>query len=114
MASTKKLLHLAANVARLKLDGRCFCLGAVAIRSDDVMVLAYNGAPKEPCPQHHCEVRLARKLDKGATVYLARTTSDGKWANSKPCPYCETTMRKAKVKRIYYTTAPNEWDCLEF
>lgn len=114
MASIKKLLQLAANIARIKIDDRCFCLGAVAIRNDDVMVYAYNGAPKEPCPQHHCEARLVRKLDKGATVYLARTTSNGNWANSKPCKYCEMTMRKAKVKRVYYTTGPDEWNCLIF
>lgn len=108
------MLKLAAKIARLKMDGRCFCLGAIAVRADDVLVYAYNGAPKEPCHLHHCEARLARKLDKGAMVYLARTTSDGRWANSKPCAYCERLLRKCMVKRVYYTTGPDQWECLLF
>ena len=114
MSSPKKFLRLAAQVARLKVDSRCFYLGAVAIRGDDVMVSAYNGAPKFPCPRHHCEARIARKLDRGATVYLARVSADGHWANSKPCIHCESMLEQAYVKRIYYTTAPNEWECLIF
>lgn len=112
--NTKDLLMLAAKLARSKVDGRCFCLGAVAIRNDDVMVYAYNGAPKNPCPQHHCEARLIRKLDRGATVYLARTLVSGEWANSKPCQLCEKALRRARVKKIYYTTGKNEWDCIVF
>lgn len=112
--SPKKLLQLAAKVSRLKDDTRNYCLGAVAIRDDDVMVYAYNGHAGVPTPQVHCEARLCRKLDKGAIVYLARTTTNGKWANSKPCGDCMRALKRAAVKKIYYTTGPNEWDSLDF
>ena len=114
MSSPKKWLAIAAKLARSKNDGRCFYFGAVAIRSDDILVFAYNGAPKYPCHQHHCEARLARKLDRGAEVYLVRTTSDGAWANSKPCAYCHNILRKSRVTKVYYTTGPNEWNVLTF
>lgn len=112
--SPRKLLMLAAKLSRTKIDERHFCLGAVAIRNDDVMVCAYNGHPGVPTPKTHCEARLVRKLDKGATVYLARTAANGDWANSKPCPDCQRAMRRAKVKKVFYTTAPNAWESMEF
>lgn len=110
--SPRKLLHIAAEVSRLKDDGRCFYLGAVALRKDGVLVSAFNGMQPEPNPRHHSESRLCRKLDKGATVYVSRTTADGEWANSKPCPDCERAMRSARVVKVYYTTSPNKYACL--
>lgn len=110
--NVKKMLNLAANIARLQKADKNFFLGAVAIRNDGVMVSAYNGAPKFPTPQHHCEFRICRKLDKGAVVYLARTTADGTWALSKPCHKCEMILRKTQVHRVYYTIGPNEFACM--
>lgn len=114
MKNPRKFLKLAAKIARIKLDGRHFYHGAVAIRSDDVMVAACNGAPKQPCRQHHCESRIARKLDRGSVVYLTRTLANGEWANSKPCADCERALRRAYVKRIYYTVSADEWACMVF
>jgi tRNA(Arg) A34 adenosine deaminase TadA len=113
MKNPRKLLNLAAKFARLYKDNRTFALGAVALRSDDVMVSAYNGNPCLPEPRAHCEVRLIRKLDYGAVVYLARVTKNGQWANSKPCANCERALRRAKVKKVFYTSGPNEWGCFE-
>ena len=107
--NTRKLLKIAAKISRIKVDNRNFCLGAVAIRNDDVIVYAYNGNAKTPERKAHCEARLARKLDKGSIVYLARTNASNEWANSKPCLSCENILRRRKVKRIYYTIGPNEW-----
>lgn len=113
MANHRKMLELAAEVSKLKDDNRTYRLGAVAIRGDDVLVSAYNGYPGVPTPPAHCEARLVRKLDKGAVVYLTRLSREGQWANSKPCPDCLRAMRRARVKRVYYTSGPNEWDSLE-
>jgi len=114
MKNPKKLLNLAAKMARLTKDNRSFCLGAVAIRNDDVMVYAYNGHARVPEPAAHCEARLARKLDKGATVYLVRLTKDGEWAMSKPCVDCMRALRRKDVNKIYYSIGPKEWASLTF
>lgn len=106
------MLALAEKASRLNKGDRNFIFGAVAIRNDDVIVYAYNGSPGEPTPEHHCEARLVRKLDQGATVYLVRLTKDGQWANSKPCPDCMRALRRAKVKKVIYTQAPNQWESL--
>ena len=107
-------LKVAASHARRKDDGRHFKLGALGIRKDGVKVYAYNGyALGGRDPKAHCEVKLIRKLDQGATIFLARTTADGQWANASPCTSCRRALISAKVKRVVYTIGPNEfgiWD----
>ena len=110
MSSPKKFLAIAAKIAGIKKDSRCYRLGAVAIRSDDVMVCSYNSAPKQPTPTHHAEAKIARKLDRGAIVYLARVLATGEWANSTPCLNCQRILKNAYVKRVYFTTGPDSWD----
>lgn len=113
MRSHRKMLAMAAQFAKLGKDSRSFCLGAMAIRDDETIVYAYNGNPHYPTPAAHCEARLVRKLDKGATVYLVRLTKNGEWANSKPCPDCMRALKRKYVKKIYYTIAPKQYDSLE-
>ncbi len=113
-SKVRKFLNVAAKMARIKEDNRHFFIGAVAVRGDDVTVYSYNGNPKFPTPEHHCEARLCRKLDKGAIVYVARTTADGSWAMSKPCCNCERTLKRSMVKKVFYTIAPNQYGCIEF
>ena len=112
MSYIRRMLNLAAKISRLKKDDRQYFLGAVGERSDGTCVFSYNGAPPEPCAEHHCEFRLSRKLDVLATVYLARTGADGRWLNSRPCPPCQTRMKSVRVKKIYYTVGPQEYACL--
>jgi hypothetical protein len=113
MAYHDRMLDLAARMSRSKKDDRRFFLGAIGVRKDGTLVCAYNGAPKEPTPEHHCERRLCRKLDKGAVVYLARTLANGTWADSAPCPDCRVAMRSKGVTRVYYTSGPDTWSCLK-
>lgn len=113
MSYIKRMLKLAARVSRLKRDERRYYLGAVAERSDGIIVCAQNGSPPEPCAEHHCEFRLTRKLNKWSTVYLARTIANGVWANSRPCRTCQIAMKSIKVKEVYYTVGPDQYGCLK-
>ncbi len=114
MPSPKKFLVLAAKIAGYKKDSRCYRLGVVALRGDGVMVCSYNSAPKQPTPTHHAEAKIARKLDHGAIVYLARVLATGEWANSTPCLNCRRILKNAYVKRVYFTTGANTYSCLNF
>lgn len=112
MKNIIKMLNEAVVIANLKDDDRHFRVGSVAIRGDGAIVKSCNGAPKYPTPAHHSEGRLCRKLDRGAIVFVARTTKDGAWAMSKPCFFCEKALRGSYVKRVYYTISFNEYGCL--
>jgi deoxycytidylate deaminase len=105
-------LNMAVDVSIRRNDFRNFRVGSVGIRGDGAVTTSYNGAPKFPTPNHHSEGRLCRKLDHGATVFVARITRNGLWAMSKPCYDCERAMRRVRVKRVYYTIAPEEYGCL--
>jgi hypothetical protein len=113
MASDKKMLADAALVAiRNKSDIRTYLLGAVGLRADGVVVSSPNIPSRDFTNErsNHAEVRLARKLTLGSTVWVARVArKDGSWAMAKPCRGCERRLRATGVERIVYTIGPNEW-----
>lgn len=112
--NVRKYLDLAAQVSRLKDDQRTYFHGAVGLRRDGVLVAACNGAPKFPCPEHHCEFRITRKLGKGGVIFLVRTLADGTWADSTPCTHCENRMFQKRVSRCYFSVGAGSYSSLVF
>lgn len=56
----------------------------------------------------HAEIAAmssVRKMDlEGATIYIARSAlSDGAPLMSKPCENCQKFLKKAGIKKVYYT-----------
>ncbi len=103
---------IALQAAASKDDNRNFRIGAVAIRSDGVVVKSSNGPTPEPCRHSHAEAKLCRKIDYGAIVYVIRLRRDGTIGMSKPCPDCEKILRTRKVKKVYYTTNNGGVECM--
>ncbi len=113
-----RYLRLAAEVACLKDDARDHRLGAVGIRSDGVVVAAfngtgYNGKSSKPFPPMHAEARLARKLDFYSTVYVARQMRKQGLGLARPCAACQRALRRKRVERVYYTISDDEYGVLE-
>lgn len=98
-----RYLELAAQVSRIKDDGRTFKHGAVGLRKDGVIVCAPNGPCPEPTPEMHAERRVLRKLGKGGIVFVVRTLADGSWGNSVPCEPCLRALIQQDVQSIYFT-----------
>lgn len=108
-------LNLAGKIAISKDNGRAFLLGALGIRKDGVMVFAANSTSQEPDRRGHAEYRMAAKLDRGSTVYVARIRLlNGEFAMAKPCFSCEKVLKSKRVKRVYYTISNNEYGVLDF
>lgn len=112
MSYIRRILAEAALVSRLRKDDRRFYIGAIGLRSDGTKVKACNGNPKEPTRQHHCEFRLSRKLDRGGTVYVARTLADGRLGMARPCEDCEKALRYRGVTKVFYTISDSEYGVL--
>ena len=98
-------------------------IGALGVRNDGAVVSSYNGAilmndsksGPSKFPRAHAEARLAKKLDKGSIVYVARTRRDnGKIAMAKPCATCRARLKNKGVKMVYYTINENEWGVIKF
>lgn len=103
-------------------DVREALIGAIGERTDGAIVFSRNSAVLDttgntgepfcfaPC---HAEWRLAKKLDTGSTVYVARVKKDGTLAMARPCGDCERVLRSRKVVRVYFTVSPvsyGVWD----
>lgn len=114
-----KYLRIASHIALKGNVHRKSYIGSVGIRRDGTMVMAWNGSSAgttiDRCPPAHAEARLARKLDWGSTVYVARTRKDdGRLAMAKPCRTCELALRRKGVKRVEYSISEHEYGVLEF
>ena len=110
-----RYLHQAAEISLKGAKNRRAYLGAVGIRSDGTIVTSYNGCAENRKPPAHAEARLAKKLDVGAVVYVARTRRDnGEIAMAKPCAHCENALRHRGVRKVVYTIAENEYGTIEF
>jgi tRNA(Arg) A34 adenosine deaminase TadA len=113
MKSIKQMLQLAADYAP-KHDERSFWIGAVGIRGDGAIVFSRNGCSKMIAPELHAEFRLTRKLDVGATIFVARIYKKSRlWANARPCRNCRRMLKSRKVKKIYYTISNNEYGVID-
>lgn len=117
MSIDKRMLAMAAEVARDKparYDNRSFCLGAVGLRNDGVLVTAKNIAAANIVPTHHAEARVVRKLTPDSIVWVARVLrSTGEWTLSRPCKGCQSRMRAAGVRKVVYTIAKDEWGTIQ-
>jgi tRNA(Arg) A34 adenosine deaminase TadA len=110
-----KLLTIAAQISLKGVHRRKAHIGCVGIRRDGTVVQSWNGCAHDVAPSVHAEARLARKLDVGSVVYVARTRRDnGKIAISKPCRGCYLAMKHRGVAKCYYTISENEWGCIDF
>ena len=117
MSIDRRMLAMAAEVARDKLgrsDNRSFCLGAVGLRNDGVIVTAKNVAAADIVPTHHAEARVVRKLTPDSIVWVTRVLrSTDKWAEARPCQSCQGRMRSAGVKKVVYTIGHDEWGTIQ-
>lgn len=103
-------LSIAAQTATSKDDERSFLLGCVGIRKDGVMVRSLNGPSQHPDRKAHAEFRCAKKVDKGAVLYVARIRiCDGQLGMARPCKNCLKMMISRKVRLVYYSIGPNEF-----
>jgi Cytidine and deoxycytidylate deaminase zinc-binding region len=111
IVSVEYYFQLAAATACQRKDRRSFLLGSVGVRSDGVIVRSYNSPSEIPNRTAHSEWRLAKKLDYGATVYVARIKLiDGSFGMARPCASCMKMLRTKQVRRVYYTINENEYD----
>lgn len=107
-----ELLREAAEFAVKKPDRRTFRLGALGRRADGALVRSKNEAVVFPTPSAHAEARLCQKLDVGAAVWVCRVLRSGEWGLAKPCIHCLQALKKRGVRRICFSTGPDEYDVM--
>lgn len=104
----------AASVALSRDDVRTFLLGAIGIRGDGAIVKARNESTTVPQKTAHAEARLAKRLNVGSIVYVARVSRlNGNYCMSRPCNNCMRLLQNRGVKTIYYTISQSEYGVIE-
>jgi hypothetical protein len=112
--SVKKHFDLAAKVAVKPDDCRTYRLGCIGYRSDGAMVQSPNGPTPVPMREMHAELRVSRKLDYGATVYVVRVLRDGSFGKAMPCAPCLKALKSKKVKKVYFTISSEDYGVIKF
>lgn len=108
-------LDLAARLALARIDSdKNYLFGCVAMRNDGAIVTSTNILTKFPNGTAHAEYRCMRKAGYNATLWVARITRDGRWANARPCPLCHALLKNRHVNKVYYTIAENEFGVIKF
>lgn len=110
-----RMLQRAAGLSLYGQENRKFSLGAIGVRADGVKVFATNGGiAGARTPSAHAESRIARKVDVGSVVYVARTLKDGTVAMARPCKACQLAMKHRGVSKCYYTISETEYGVICF
>lgn len=114
MSKITDFLNQAAHYSRRYDDNRTFFVGAIGIRKDGAKVMSRNSTAEMISPNLHAEAKLAKKLDVGAVVYVARFRKDWTWGNARPCRSCRAILRAKGVKKVYYTVGNGEYGMIDF
>lgn len=111
-----KLMDIAFGVAlgRRELQKQTYYLAAAGTRADGTTVVSFNGNPKHVMWESHAETRLIKKLTPGSIVAVIRVHASGEYAMAKPCESCELLLRRAGVKKVFYSIGPGQYGILNF
>lgn len=109
MTKLNRLADVARAAARLSPDWPQ--LGAVLVRGSRVISVGYNQRHKTHpkaatwTQSIHAEHSALLGVDaQGADLLVYRALRNGATALAKPCPDCWRLLRRAGVRRVYYTT----------
>lgn len=93
---------------------RAYCIGAVAIRNDGVIVGSSNGYAKDVEKDIHAEARVLRKSGKGCILFIVRVArKDRSYKLVKPCSSCMAKIRAYKIKKVYYSISNEEYGVIQ-
>lgn len=132
MAKTNHMFSLLERVADLS-DHTRYKMAASIVMKNRVISFGYNRMKTDPlqarfgknaeCIYLHAEIasikNALRHLDvddlRKTEMYVLRIrngTDGPEWAMSKPCDGCMGAIEEFGIKRVYYTTKPNEYEQL--
>lgn len=92
-------------------------LAAALIRGKSILKVAPNSFNTSPSFYRvyndgdvgycqHAEMAALSKAKPGDTILVLRWKKDGSLSCAKPCCFCESMIRKANIKYVYYSN----WD----
>jgi tRNA(Arg) A34 adenosine deaminase TadA len=111
MQPKTRFFELAKKLSK-KSDHHSHKIGVVVTKGNKVISLGFNKLSthtKSPHPYKslHAEISALLGVEdvSNCVAYVYRETKDGKPACSKPCPSCESALRIANLKGVFYTNS---------
>jgi len=109
MSRHQRLANQALRVALTNIEDLRYKFGAVLVRKGKVLAKASNTSKTHtivvnyPRQSLHAESNALSKIDDptGCTLYIVRARS-GKFAPSRPCPFCRKLIAKFKIDKVYF------------
>lgn len=89
-----------------------FQVSAIIVKGNRVLGYGINSRKTNPnssswCKSVHAEhqamINAGLNDLEGSTMYVARTLRDGNPAIAKPCSSCQKLLKRAGVKKVYFT-----------
>ena len=80
-------------------------IGAIIVKDDKVISMAYNKREKNQIATHHAEILAIEKACKKIKSW--RLDSCDLYVNLEPCPMCAGAIINARIKNVFYTTTDN-------
>ena len=87
--------NMGSRMAALSMDKRML---SVRGRANNTRILGNNSMMSI----HAENYLLARVREPIHTMIIARTTKDGRFGNSRPCPKCSRLIRMARIKFVVF------------
>lgn len=108
---------------KLALQNGCkYHLAAVLVRRKSIMHIGYNTKKTHPTSlgrerylgRHaqyhtHAEQSALRFAKPGDILYVLRFTDGGNISMAAPCQHCQELIRRANLKRVFYTDRSGEF-----
>lgn len=114
-----KFFHFAKDLTQYS-DYHQHKVGCVIVKKNRVISFGYNKRQTHPKSTHkfhylHAEVDALLKIYKaswaqGCIAYVYRQTRDGSLGLAKPCAECQKALKKAGIKKVFFTTK-GSYDC---
>jgi tRNA(Arg) A34 adenosine deaminase TadA len=112
-AKVSRYFDLARKIAVSKDTKRSFIVGAIAIRSDGVIVGSPNACTQYPDRRLHAEYKTMKKADANSVVFVARILrSNSEFAMARPCEDCFKILKSKRVEKVYYTINEKQYGVL--
>ena len=80
-------------------------IGAIIVKDDKVISMAYNKREKNQIATHHAEILAIEKACKKLKSW--RLDSCDLYVNLEPCPMCAGAIINARIKNVFYATTDN-------
>jgi deoxycytidylate deaminase len=110
LISVPNHFRLARNISKLSTHYKQK-MGAVIVVNGHPLSVGCNQSKTHPAAPYtglHAEVQAIKCSGKtslkGGSIFVYRRRKDGRVGMARPCKYCMEDLKRAGIKRVYYST----------